>query len=241
MRPCILVIAPESATLLGLAQAMLKFGYHIVTAYPDPEELERVEKTPPWMVVLRPPARQEERRRCLDMIKTRFQDRGVPVLACVTSPEEARAAQEQLRGSVVLVGNPLRLNDLYKRMQDLFKLARRRELRITTNLVVAHREPGLYQDDFYYYDTMTSLSCGGCFIQTENPYPVGTAVELLFCIGSGSRSLKVLGRVCRHGTGGPGAEQGMGIGFVDLTESTRAALQSFMMSQIGTADLPSTL
>ena len=35
MRPPILVIARQSATLLGLAQAVLKFGYQIVTAYPE--------------------------------------------------------------------------------------------------------------------------------------------------------------------------------------------------------------
>ena len=37
-----LVIAQHPRTLLGLAQAMLKFGYQIMTANPTDNELERI-------------------------------------------------------------------------------------------------------------------------------------------------------------------------------------------------------
>jgi Tfp pilus assembly protein PilZ len=123
-------------------------------------------------------------------------------------------------------------------MQEMFKLARRRDMRIKTDLVVAHREPGIYTEDFYYYDTMTSLSVGGCFVQTENPYPIGSAIELVFCVGSATRSLKIIGKVCRHGGGAAGAEKGMGISFETPSESDRAALESFIMSQLGTVEVP---
>lgn len=235
-----LVVARQSLTLLGLAQALLKFGYQLITAYPDGAELERAAKVHPALVVLRPPLEEEERRPCLQAIKKRFRDRGIPVLACVSIPEEAAAVRAVLGEVPVLTGSPIRLNDLYARIQEMFKVARRKELRITAELVVAHREPGLYAEDFFYYDSLTSLSLGGCFIKTENPYPVGSNIEVVFCVGTASESLKVRGRVQRHGEGA-GAEEGMGVKFETMSDETAARLESYLMSHLGTMELPARI
>lgn len=241
MRQPILVIARQSATLLGLAQAVLKFGYQMVTAYPDEAEIARAERMGPALVVVRPPAEPSVRLSCLRIVKTRFQDRAIPILACVSSPEEEGEVRAILGSVPVLVGSPLRLNDLYLRMQELFDLAKRRELRIRTELAVAHREVGLQDEDRYRYDTLCSLSRGGGFIATRDPYPVGTPVELVFCVGVASRSLKLRGRVVRHGTVDPGKETGMGITFDRLPEDAASLLESYLVTQLGSLDLPVAL
>lgn len=241
MRPPILVVARQSATLLGLAQAVLKFGYQIVTAYPDPVELDRAERVGPALVLVRPPAEPEARKRCLDLIKARFRNRGIPVLACVSNAQEEQDVRAVLGNLPVLVGSPLRLNDLYLRMHEMFDLAKRRELRIRADLAVAHREPGIYSEDYYNYDTIRSLSLGGCFIETQTPYPVGTAIEMVFCVGSGSRSLRLKGKVCRNGKGDSDAEIGMGVQYEPLSEQDREVLESFLMGHLGTLDLPAKL
>jgi len=63
-------------------------------------------------------------------------------------------------------------------------------------------------------------------------------IELVFCVGSGSRSLKVAGRVIRVGPGDQEAGNGMGVQFDMLPEAERGVLESFLMSQLGTLDLP---
>ena len=231
-------MARQSATLLGLAQAVLKFGHQIVTAYPESVEVERAERIGPSMVIVRPPA---EAKRCLELIKVRFRDRGTPVIACVANPGEEQETRAILGTLPVLVGSPLKLNDLYLRMNEMFDLAKRRELRIRAELAVAHREPGVYATDHYHYDTMRSLSLGGCFIETQTPYPVGTAIELVFCVGAGSRSLNIRGKVIRVGKGDTGSADGMGVTFEAVPDATRSALESFLMSQLGTLDLPAML
>lgn len=240
MRPVVLVVARQSLTLLGLAQALLKFGYQLITAYPDETELKRAGKVHPALVVLRPPLEEEERRTCLQAVKEHFRDRGIPVLTCVSIPEEADSVRAVLGEVPVLIGSPIRLNDLYSRIQEMFKVARRKELRITAELVVAHREPGLYAEDFFYYDTLTSVSLGGCFIKTENPYPVGSKIELVFCVGTASESLKVTGTVQRHGQEA-GAEGGMGVKFETMSSETAARLESYLMSHLGTMELPASI
>ena len=79
MRPSILIVARQSPTLLGLANAVLKFGYQIMTAYPEPEELARLGSTMPSLVLLRP-ASEEGMIPFLRIVRERFHDRGVPVV-----------------------------------------------------------------------------------------------------------------------------------------------------------------
>jgi Tfp pilus assembly protein PilZ len=88
---------------------------------------------------------------------------------------------------------------------------------------------------------MRSLSLGGCFIESKTPYPVGDSIEVVFCVGAGSRSLTVKGKVIRVGKGDYGNATGMGIKFDDLGDSERSMLESFLMSHLGTLDLPAAL
>ena len=241
MRPPVLIVARQSATLLGLAQAVLKFGYQIVTAYPDAAEIERAVRVGPALVVVRPPAEEEARRRCLQLVQTHLKRVGLPILVCVSSKEEEQEVRGLIAGVPTLVGSPLKLNDLYLRMHEMFDLAKRKELRIRTELAVAHREPGLYAADYFNYDTLRSLSAGGCFIETKTPYPNGTAIEMVFCVGVGSRSLHLTGKVIRNGRGDTDAEIGMGVEFAGLSDEERSLLEGYLMSQLGTLELPATL
>lgn len=241
MRPPVLIVARQSATLLGLAQAVLKFGYQIVTAYPEGAEIERAARVGPALVVVRPPAEEEARKRCLALVHQHFGRAGVPLLVCISTAQEEQEVKATLGNVPTLVGSPLKLNDLYLRMHEMFDLAKRKELRIRTELAVAHREPALYAADYFNYDTIRSLSAGGCFIETQTPYPIGTAIEMVFCVGSGSRSLRLNGKVIRNGRGDHDAESGMGVEFVAPGDDERSVLESYLMSQLGTLDLPATL
>lgn len=241
MRPPVLIIARQSATLLGLAQAILKFGYQIVTAYPEAAEIERAARVGPALIVVRPPAEEDARRRCLALVLQHFGRAGLPLLVCVSNTTEEQEVRAVLGNVPTLVGSPLKLNDLYLRMHEMFDLAKRKELRIRTELAVAHREPGLYAADYFNYDTIRSLSAGGCFIETQSPYPVGTAIEMVFCVGSGSRSLRLKGKVIRNGRGDLDAESGMGVEFAETADAERSVLETYLMSQLGTLDLPATL
>jgi len=235
----VLIVASRLEILLGLSQALLKFGYQIMTAYPEAQDLERGARMQPSLVVLCPPVEAGPRTSCLDLIGTHFLKRGVAVLACVSSADEGQVVQGAARGVRLLVGTPLRLNELYLKVQEIFENARRRELRIRAEMAVAHREPGMYREDYFTYDTIISLSLGGCYIKTDAPHPVGTRIEIVFCVGSAARSVRALGVVRRHAAAGE--PPGMGVEFEALSDENRAALESFLMGQLGSPDLPAAL
>lgn len=240
MARTVMIVADRLPVTLGLAQAILKFGYQITTARPEADDLDRALQSQPNLMLLCPPAEAPQEGACLGLVKTRFLGKGVPLLVCVATPDAATRVREHLGAVEIVAGTPLRLNELYSRVQALLDLANRRELRIGTELVVAHREVGVYTEDFFYYDTIRSLSLGGCFVQTEALYPIGTEIEMVFCVGSASRSIKTRGTVRHHGQGA-GANAGMGIEFQGMSDSDRGALGSFLLSQMGTPGLPSTL
>ena len=237
----VLIVAPQLETLLGLSHALLKLGFQIMSAHPQAAELERGARMQPSLVLLCPPAEAGDRTACLDLIRTHFLKRGVVVLACVSNEDEGRAVQDGARGARLLVGSPLRLNDLYLKIQEVFATDRRRQLRIRTEMAVAHREPGLYGDDQFVYDTMTSLALGGCFVRTDSPRAIGTRVEIVFSVGRTERSIRALGVVRRHGSPKTGEAPGMGIEFEALPEPGRSALETFLLDQLGTLDLPAAL
>jgi CheY-like chemotaxis protein len=237
----ILIVAPQLETLLGLSQALLKFGYQVMTAYPEAQDLERGARMQPALVVLCPPVPPGPRTACLGLVRTHFLKRGVAVLACVGTPEEGQTVQTEARGVRLLVGKPLRLNELYLKIQEIFESTRRRELRIRTEMAVAHRVPGMYSEDRFGYDTMTSLAMGGCYIRTGSPHPPGTRIEIVFSVGSTQRSIRALGIVRRHGSPASGEEPGMGIEFEALPEPGRSTLEAFLLDQLGTLDLPAAL
>ncbi len=242
MRQPILVVASRHEILMGLSQALLKFGYQVMTAHPERDEIERGARMHPSLVILRPPTEPTEQKSSLDLVRERFASRGVPVLACVATDNEGEAVRQGLGICELVTGGRLRLNDLYLKLQALFDTAHRRELRITTEVVVAHREPGVHGAEMYLYDTMTSLSMGGCYIKTDTPHPVGTGVEIVFCPGDATRTLRLGGTVRHHGKGsGSDDPLGMGIEFKSLQPEARTTLESHLMSQIGTPGMPANL
>ena len=166
------------------------------------------------------------------MMKQRFLDRGIPVITCVPTEEDARRVRRLCQGSLVLAGSPLQFSALHALMEETLSLARRKEVRIRTDLSVAHREPGLGQDELYYYDTINSLSMSGCFIQTTTPWPLDARVDMAFCLGAGSSMLKVQGTVRRHGAGMTETDNGMGVEFDGLTPEQRDAMESYLVTQL---------
>lgn len=237
----VLIVAPHLEILLGLSQALLKFGYQIMTAHPEAPDLERGARMRPALVILRPPTEPGERERCLALIRAEFLKRGIPVLALVATEAEGKSLKAGGRALQVLAGRPLRMNDLYLKLQEFFAVSKRRELRINTEMAVAHREPGMSREDLFDYDTISSLSMGGCFIKTDAPDPVGTRIEVVFCVGTAAQSVRTFAVVRRHGAAGAGESQGMGVEFEPLSDAHRDALEAYLMAQLATGDLPATL
>ncbi len=240
MERSVLVVSRQPEFMLGMTQALLKFGYRVEACGPSPASLDEAVKRSPDLVVVSPPTGGRQRRDCLERLRTRFVEKGVRALVWVPAREEGAELQATLKGVHVLSGSPLSLNDLYSRLQLIFALSKRRELRISTELAAAAREAGRRGEDTYTCDQMTSLSVGGCFIRRASPPPpLGRRVELLFCPGVSSPLIHASARICHHGHGP--ALEGMGLAFEDLDLTDRALIEAYLLTLAATPVLPATL
>jgi type IV pilus assembly protein PilZ len=97
---------------------------------------------------------------------------------------------------------------------------RREHERVLVNLEVDYK-----CDDTFLFAYITDLSAMGIFIQTDQPHPPGTHLNLRFQPPNGARQIDVEGRVIwvnrpRHGSAEAG-NPGMGVQFMDLTPAQR--------------------
>ncbi len=85
--------------------------------------------------------------------------------------------------------------------------------------------------DFFHYYYSRDLSVGGIFLETQEPFPVGTEVKLEFPLPEVSDRLIVKGKVVRvveHAEEGPGPYPGMGVEFVEMNEEANAQIADFV-------------
>jgi len=99
-------------------------------------------------------------------VKKRFRDRGMPVLACVADEKEAEEVRPRSAGADPGRQPAATERSLPAHPRDVRSRVAPRAAH-PDELAVAYREPGIYTGDQYNYDTIRSLSLGGCFIESR--------------------------------------------------------------------------
>ena len=64
---------------------------------------------------------------------------------------------------------------------------------------------------------------------------------MILCLGGGSESVSIRGKVCRLSTLEEHGESGMGVEFGEMKDTQARSLETFLLSQLGTLEFPSTL
>ena len=76
---------------------------------------------------------------------------------------------------------------------------------------------------------VSNISETGAFIRSDDPLPVGTKVDLRFSvIADDIEIIEGIGEVVRVVSGGQGEPSGMGVVFVDLTQSSQSLVQRLL-------------
>ena len=105
------------------------------------------------------------------------------------------------------------------------EVRRRSELprapRVPITVAVRHRGTG---EPDAVIDQAQDISATGLFVACDEPYTVGTAVELEMAAPGGERGFAAVGRVVRVGVGA-GGRHGMGIMFLSVDDASRAVLE----------------
>jgi len=116
------------------------------------------------------------------------------------------------------------MSSLIRRLFHRF-ISRRAFERVAVNLpVVVHTNNAIQNL------TITNWTPGGGFVPMSEPLPMDTLAQLVFFLGNdGDTQVHLKGQVVRHQTQGV---SGVGIMFVDLTESGLNMLRDFLTSEM---------
>jgi len=98
-------------------------------------------------------------------------------------------------------------------------VGRRRWERAEVNMAVVCRSQGEILDDI-----AKKLGAGGMFIESDQPQPVGSTVELQFNLPGIGAPVELRGRVASIQESSDGQASGMGIEFLDVEETLRAQM-----------------
>jgi uncharacterized protein (TIGR02266 family) len=108
---------------------------------------------------------------------------------------------------------------------------RRRHQRVTLVTKVTHM---LSSGSKYYYSR--DLSLGGIFLETKQPYPIGTRLDLCFSLPGKPEKIEVECKVVRtvdHKPNHPDHVPGMGVSFITLDEDKQETLITFLGGSTG--------
>jgi uncharacterized protein (TIGR02266 family) len=110
-------------------------------------------------------------------------------------------------------------------------VAHERAPRIAVTVVVRHRGEGT---DELVADHAEDISRSGLFVSCDEPYTVGTAVQLQMTLPGGRDLIEALGRVVRVGVGHTG-RSGMGIMFVSVDDRSRQLVERLVASGLSSS------
>ena len=104
--------------------------------------------------------------------------------------------------------------------------ANREDTRVPIQLLVDYKSDG-----HYLFDFCKDLGAGGVFIQTDNPLPQGSDVDLTFTIPDSKETLITKGQVIWVQKSVPDREDlaaGMGVQFSNFGKEQRSILDNFI-------------
>lgn len=109
-----------------------------------------------------------------------------------------------------------------RRIADRRQVVRRQEARVLTTLRVDYRD-----EQTFLFAYATNVSSLGIFVQSLDPRPPGTQIDLVFGPADGDGGLTVRGQVVwvnPYKPGGDNPNPGMGIRFLDMDQERRERL-----------------
>jgi CheY-like chemotaxis protein len=225
----VLVVDANVDDRFDTCMLLQRFGHNIFTAHNTEEAIEFMTVAPPSAIVSDAGASGAT---LLSWITKDPRFFHVPLIL-LSSSRNAELEHRAKRGEFgAFLKKPLKADEFYRVVQEVIEKGPRRNLRITTHLMVK-LEDGLGGRE----GCATVLSEYGMFFRTLEPRPVNARIPLVFEIKGRLIKLEAVVLYTTSFDEGPFKEPGMGLKFVKISRADRDLIAAFILEQIeeGTA------
>jgi CheY-like chemotaxis protein len=201
-----------------------RFGHNIFTAHTAEEAIEFMTVSPPSAVVA---DAGPSGAALLSWIMKDPRFFHVPLILLSSSRNAALENRARKGEFAAFLRKPIKAEVFYRTVQEVIEKGPRRNLRITTRLMVK-LEDGLGGREGY----ATVLSEYGMFFRTLDPRPVNARIPLVFEIKGRLIKLDAVVLYVTTFDEGPFKEPGMGLKFVKISRADRNLIAAFILEWI---------
>ena len=217
----VLIVSESPTASLFDSEFLRQPEIRLFTAYPDDEAIEIAQREHPALIIedLVSPGRAGLAF-CAELAD-HTSTRSIPLILVV--PADMWEQAGNTRADVVL-GKPLEHREFFDAVRRFLPMPGRRTQRLNINLRFIFTRDGQVAQAF-----SRDLSTKGTFLKTDRILPLGTHLDLRFCIPGVQEVLECRGVVrCTSSTQSTGEPGGIGLEFEDLSDHDRELLESFL-------------
>ena len=213
----------------GMILQRLDYGVYIANSGED--ALRIIGAARPELVITELSLQQMSGLELLVSLKRDPATRDIPVIVQTAVGDRKREEHCRASGCAAFLNKPVELDDLFCAIQAATEATPRRFIRLRTMLPVRVGGP-VPSETVDSVECVSELSENGMFVRTMHPRPVDTVVPVTLIIQSMAIKLKAV--VARQIEMSPGLfkEPGMGMRFVEISETNRELLRNFIKGQI---------
>jgi response regulator RpfG family c-di-GMP phosphodiesterase len=217
--------------LFATGMVLQRLDYEVYIANSGEDALKIISAALPELVITELSLQQMSGLELLVHLKHDTATRDIPVIVHTAVGDPKREEHCRASGCAAFLKKPVELDDLFCAIQAATEATPRRFIRLRTLLPV--RVGGQTSSETVdSVEFVSELSENGMFVRTMTPRPVNAVVPVTLIIQS--MAVKVKAVVARKSELSPGLfkEPGMGMRFVEISETSRELLRNFIKGQI---------
>jgi uncharacterized protein (TIGR02266 family) len=217
----VLIVSENSTASLFDSQFLQRPEIRLLTAYPDDQAMEIARREQPSLIIEDLVSPGHSGLAFCAELASHTATRGIPLILVV--PAELWEQAGNTRADVLL-GKPLEHREFFDAVRRFLPLPGRRTERLDINLRFIFTTDAQVGQAF-----SRDLSTKGAFLKTDRILPLGTRLDLRFCIPGVHEMIECQGVVrCTSSTQSTGEPGGIGLEFEHLTDHDRELLESFL-------------
>ena len=226
-----ILLVDSSASLLFLAMLLKRLEYKVMTARSAEDALRMMEENLPSVVVTEITLPNMSGIDFIRKIKDAARFKAVPVVVLTKENDQSKRDTCVRAGCAACLAKPVEPDVLYRTLQSACESVPREHIRLTTSLKVIVGD-GTVMGGASRTESATAISEGGLFVRTMYPQPRNALTPIRIFLNDGVVNAKAVVLYIYNLGEGPFEEPGMGMKFVQISDTDRSLIRKFIKDQL---------
>ena len=221
-----ILVVESNQPIEGLSGALFRRRECVLeVASSGAEGLAAAERQPPDLLLLDALIDDYTPEEFVQALHSDREGESVPVIVVLGEGEPTRERAVLAAGAAAVLHRPTSEVDLNTRVCDCLGISLRRHVRTFVKMKVDATVGAAT-----HFATISNISLGGVLIQSDHRIALGEIIKLSFFLPGDDAPVTTFAKVVREGRG---AEKGYGCQFLDLPDTSRERIHSFVTSAEG--------